>query len=583
MSESRSRLCLKKGNNKIANSDEAPVNKTIKLDVENASPKRSCNAVVSGHSTPIRKENRASNMEDSPELDYRYSPISMPCTQENGNEVAWEWHTPVKKGSQDKLKLGNNLRSPKRTQLVQKKRNSNSPLLHKPLRKKQVKMADTEDIGKFTAELMALNEKIGSIQQNNNNDCNNAFDIKDALNSKLLIESDNDSNNDIMAEGVPDDKVEEKKEIDSVNNITNNNFENHPNYLDLFDDSLEDSMVKCSQEVEEKFNLHQNIKPDAMVLPKISEEKEASVSENGCRYLMPFDSFTESSQSSASRIFSSNTSSDLKTYSNTSYKSGFANSVSNTSASNSKRSNNVTANILATKQTSVDSESVITSDNFPDDSFDDCLATCMIKEESNLFSRLTEYDFCSSDCNTNHSSLSKEYSPPSSNKNNILSNHPVTNKVPPSESSALANRRFFKTKSLSDQCFNQSKKNINVPTTTVKSEKRSIAKPSVSTTYPSASTKNPYKNNNFPATNETKTAHTSNILKEDRLSGHCIIKYKSTSSLLNTKEMKDSNFTRCTPEEIERKRLEAKMKLEAKRKSQQMRVTNNPSGRTVKR
>ncbi|XP_017883542.1 suppressor of Mek1-like [Ceratina calcarata] len=556
----KSRICLLKETNNT-NTDEVPVNDTMKLEPGNASPQRSYNVIVSGHSTPIQKEKFASNVEDSPELDYRYSPISMSCTQEGGNEVAWDWHTPVKKSSHDKLKLENNvIETPKRTKQLQKKRNSNSPLVRKPLKMKQVKIADREDIGKFTAELIALNEKIGSIQQNCDGDRNSGFDIRCELDSKLMIESDNESNDNIMANeniDVDHNKAEVKENIDSVHTINNNNVEKSTNYQDLFDDSIEDSMVKCSQEVEEKFNLQK--KPDTMLLSTVSEKKESSVSKNGYRY-STFDSFTESSKSSGSRVSSSNTSSDLKTYSN-----------SNTSTSRSKLFN-ITTNILETKQMLVAFESKSESADFPDDSFDECLATCTVKEESKSNSNLSVYDFYPSGSTRNHSDIRKQYSPSKSTKNQRL-----TSEVPPRESPTLENRKFFKTRSLSDQCSNQSKKNIDLATT-VKTEK-----PSVSSKYPSPSDENPCKNDNFPAVNSTKNAKTSSTLQDDRLSGHCIVKYKSTSSLLNTKQVRDSNCIKCTPEEIERKRLEAKMRLEAKRKTQQMRVISNQSGATVKR
>ncbi|XP_017757546.1 PREDICTED: putative uncharacterized protein DDB_G0287457 [Eufriesea mexicana] len=477
-------------NSKTNNVQEVSVKMNMKVDVGNDSPQHSYDSRVYGHSTPIQKRDYVFDIEDSPEIDYRCSPISMPFTQDGGNEIAWDWQTSVNKVHDKPIQSNNHIETPKRTKQLQKKRNSNSPLLQKPLKRKQVKMENIENIGKLTAELKALSEKMKSIQENcNNHMVENENDLKCESNSKLLLESDSESSDDIIIECVVN------RNTSKINSSTvNSNNKKITNYEDLFDDSIDDSMVRCSQEIEEKLNLCKDKVNNTMQLSTVSEEKETSTSEKEIHYLTAPNISTECSRnSSISKTSSTNTSGYLKTYSNNSNK---INSTLNVSMSNSKVINNNVINVTHGNQI-VEDKSM---SDFPDDSFDDCLATCI--EDDKLLSKLSEYDFSPSNSGHNTENLKKISKHITSNTvankttNNFLSKLVVHNKGElitddlveevtivmdkktiqnsfPSKNS-LENRKFFKTKSLSDQCFYQNKNtNINNKTTNAfKSEKR---------------------------------------------------------------------------------------------------------------
>ncbi|XP_076235383.1 uncharacterized protein LOC143179860 [Calliopsis andreniformis] len=615
---------LQQGNKKTDNKLEAFNKKSTKIEIGNESPQTSYDIRLSGHSTPIRKKDSTEDVEGSPELDYRCSPIFLPCTQEGGNEIAWDWQTSASKNYNDNIKAQNNVETPKRTKQLQKKRNSNSPLLQKPLKRKQVKMENIENIGKFAAELKALTERMETMQQN----CDNCTAVKEEdmdkngdgreheHGTKILIKLDNENSDDIMLD------VNISNNKPNVNIITDDRIKKKSNYDDLFDESVEDSMVKCSQEIEAKFNLCETKGHDAIELSTVIEEKEfSSISEKDNQYLTASNHSTESSKNS--NIFRSsssmNTSSRLRTYSNNSSK---TNSTSNASILNSTgtsscksiSNNNVIKHMLQEKDKYA----------IPNDSFDDCLATCV--EDDKLLSKLSEYDFNFSSTDNNPSNSNKNSKQASLNP---INNKPISNSfVPKAESSlrivkpnshnnsklisndlvedisglnhkemvqksfigntALENRKFFKTKSLSDQYFYHNKAssvNSRPSKTTLSSEKRfqsNSARSPVSTTFPLVKGQKPYESNKLSSINGVENAWTFNRSEEKESS--TAIKYKSTSNLYSIKEIKESQPVQCTPEEIERKRLEAKMRLEAKRKLQQgTRVDSTPSEVPVKK
>ncbi|KAF3421028.1 hypothetical protein E2986_09386 [Frieseomelitta varia] len=561
--KSTKKCSVQQENCKTNNVHEDSLSKNMKVDIGNDSPQHSSDLRISGYSTPIRKRDYVYDVEDSPELDYRCSPVSMFCTQDGGNEIAWDWQTSGNKNSCDKSKTPNShVETPKRTKQLQKKRNSDSPLLQKPLKRKQVKMENIENIGKLTAELRALNEKMKTIQQNCNNKVENEDDTIFESSSKLVIELDSDGSEDIMV-----DCVVESNKLKLESSINNNNNKKPTSYEDLFDDSIDDSMVKCSQEIEKKLNLCKDKKNDTMELS--NEKKELSPSKKEIQYLTISNTSTERPKSSKS--CSTNTNGHLKTYSNNLNR-------TNVSVSSSRLTKCNVINVSHGKQTLQDK---ITSD-FLDDSFDDCLATCV--EDDKLLSKLSEYDFSPSKSysNVNHSKKSlRLISDPIINRPNnslsklatpdemfiiddlveeveVITDKKTIQKSFPSQNS-LENRKFFKTKCLSDQGFYQYK---NSKTNTSKIGSNLVTS-TVSTTSPKD--QNPYKNNNIPSINGVGNTHELNRL-DGKESGNGIVKHKSASNLPSIKE---SQSVRCTPEEIERKRLEAKMRLEAKRKLQQ--------------
>ncbi|XP_054011550.1 anaphase-promoting complex subunit 6-like [Hylaeus anthracinus] len=579
-------------NKNIDNTEDAPVEKIVKVNIGNESPQYSSDSHFSGHSTPIHKKIYANNIEDSPELNYHYSPISLPCTQDGGNEIAWDWQSSGAKHSNDKTKSESNLiETPKRTKQLQKKRNSNSPLLHKPLKRKQVKMENIENIGKLTAELKALSERMKNMQQNSKDHTSARVENEECKDQSVLLidllveEKDNE-----MSEvNANNDKVK----IDDI--ITVNNNKKDSNYEDLFDDSIDDSMVKCTQEIEEKLNLCKNEGDNVMESVAVIKEKEySSTSENEIRCLTTSNSSTGSFMNSKSTL-SVNTSSCLKTYS---YNSGKSNSTSSVLSSSGKDTsfrkpnfNDSFTNAQNRKRT-LEKKDML---EFPDDSFDDCLATCL--EDDKEISKLSEYNFnCSNtNCNSDNSrkvskkttSSTMDFSHKSKSSRSENSKFFISDDLVEdieakdykeqiqksfAGKSALESRKFFKTKSLSDQyiyhnkiCNANNKKGKTVLPPQKKFSSNLISS-SVRTNFPTVKNQSLHEHNNVTT---TESAREFNRF-EEKERGNCNIKYKSTSNLCNIKEVaKESQSVQCTPEEIERKRLEAKMKLEAKRKLQQ--------------
>lgn len=592
--------------------DEAPAKKTMKVEIENDSHQHCYESRVSGHSTPIRRKEYAYNIEDSPELDYRCSPISLPCTQDGGNEIAWDWQVPGRSSSNENAKAPNSLiETPKRTKQLQKKRNSNSPL-PKPQKRKQVKMENIENIGKLTAELMAITEKMKSMQQTHRNSTTAEEDsVKFEDESRLLNELDIDSSDALSEVGINKDK--HKTGIITVDS----NHKKGSSYEDLFDDSVDDSMIKCSQEVEEKLNLCKSKGNDILIMPTVTEERElSSKSENEILYFTASNNTAESSKNSSvyKSTSSVGTTSRLKTYSNNSSKTA---SPSNASISSSKDSSflkpHFINNALNVRENDLS--------QFPDDSFDDCLATCV--EDDKLLSKLTEYDFTASNADNSLSRSRKTSKQGASNTMNTRKSSKITGVLYNAKSSSrgnsmlitddladdseasyraeamkksfignspLENRKFFKTKSLSDQYFQQKKpstvngkSNQTVSSSDKRIQSNSFSLP-VSTSSSIVKGKKLYESNKFPSINGVENTHALNRL-EEKDTGNCTVKYKSTSNLYSIKEVaKDSQQAQCTPQEIERKRLEAKIRLETKRKLQQnTRVACAPAEVPVKK
>ena len=605
--KSATKLGIQERNKKADNSDEAPAKKTMKVDLENDSHQHSYESRVTGHSTPIRRKEYTYNIEDSPELDYRCSPISLPCTQDGGNEIAWDWQVPGRSTSNENAKAHNSLvETPKRTKQLQKKRNSNSPLLQKPHKRKQVKMENIENIGKLTAELMAIAEKMKSMQQTcGNSTAANEDSVKYEEESRLLNELDIDSS-DALSELV----INKDKPKTGVITVDSDRKKG-PSYEDLFDDSVDDSMIKCSQEIEEKLNLCKSKGNDIPIMSTVAEERElSSKSENENLYFTASNNSAESSKNSSACKSSSSVgaSSRLRTYSNNSSK---TTSLSNASVSSSKDSSflkpHFINNALNVRENDLS--------QFPDDSFDDCLATCM--EDDKLLSKLAEYDFPASNADNSLSRSRKTYKQGTSDTTNNRKTSKIVGTLYNAKSSShgnsklitndladdsaasyrseaiqksftgnspLENRKFFKTKSLSDQYFHPQKPSaVNGKTnqTVLSSDKRYQSNSyslSASTASSIVKGKKPYESNKFPSVNGVENTHALNRL-EEKDAGNSAVKYKSTSNLYSIKEVaRDSQQVQCTPQEIERKRLEAKVRLEAKRKLQQnSRVASTPS------
>ncbi|XP_076284505.1 uncharacterized protein LOC143211007 [Lasioglossum baleicum] len=609
------------GNRKTDNTEEDLAKQSMKLDAEVSSPKHASELRLSGHSTPIRRKEYIYDTEESPDLYYNCSPISQPCTQDGGNEIAWDWQVPVPKGSNDKSKPQTNLvETPKRTRQLQKKRNSNSPLLQKPLKRKQIKIENMENIGKLAAELRALTERMESIKGNS--------EIQTERESKLVIELDSESDKDLLMDVNADN---DKSKITVANAD-----EKDSNYKEFFDDSIEDSMVKCSQEIEEKLKINKS--KGSMELSVVIEEREMDL------FYTDKDLSRECLTTSInSNLKNSDTSKSSSSMAINTYSRKYSNNSSKTSLNDS-----ISVSICSSRDSSTKkcllNNNVINAQNgdhmlqakdlsdFPDDSFDDCLATCM--EDDKLLSKLSEYDFVVSDGNIGSNYYRKTISkrtisntvgiknltsncvPKSSTTNTILnkSNDHENSRLISNDSAdycksasrdkttqqsftgntAFENRKFFKTKSLSDQFFRQGR-NSSVSNKTSKADAPSNKRfqpnshgSSVSTSLSITKDQKLYASNNFPSNSGGEVVPLANRL-EKKEAGESMVIYKSNSNLSIFKETaKSIQSSQCTPEEIERKRLEAKMKLEAKRKQQQCSMISGtqsklPMNKSVKR
>ncbi|KAG7200206.1 hypothetical protein KM043_000638 [Ampulex compressa] len=579
----------------------------------NDNPQMTYDTCAPGHSTPIRRKECTYDMEDSMELDYRCSPIMISCTQEGGNEVAWDWQGSVTKSCDEIPKNGpSHADTPKRSRLLQKKRNSNSPLLQKPLKRKLVKLESMQNIGKFNAELQALTEKMRTITPRQR-------DQKDNADDRLSIELESDGNDDIILEVTNDEAI-----LDTEKNNASTVNRDSSSYEDFFDDSIDDSMIRCSQEIEERFNLDADRDSVEVKKGAVSTSWEASH-----RRKVSSDSIKDSKNLNRSdhsptirtikisKALSRNSSSSIS-------------SVSNSKELNANKSHLNNNFVTVKHENSNESLWDTNSSEFeiPDDSFDDCLATCM---DEKLLTKSSEYDDIFSDVDRNISNLGRmqKQCNDSAVKNkqnssafvqkipafayerynkckeqditgtkatngctNKASNHTDITRLKAKEKREMSstlemeNRKFFKTKSLSDQYFGQVKNVYSNNKSNVTATASHAAKSSINSVVPLKSqvrsTVNNYSSSvstNIPVNNDRNISPSDGVgnmrmSDVDRYSGKegrtGIIKYKSTGNLIKDSEKvaKDSQPIRCTPEEIEKKRIEAKMRLEAKRKLQ---------------
>jgi hypothetical protein len=191
------------------------------------------------HSTPI--QNRCKMDCDSPDLTYNESPIE-PLTQHPPNEVGWNYQRIILKEDDVKTPISMEIsRTPKRSVLLHKKRNSNSPLLYKPLKKKLIQEEQQEHMAGFMAELKAIELKAKKIGEKNS-EVPSKF--TNELESQLIIELDSQ----------PIDYSDIKLQVSAIidESPPKENINLKKSYKALLDDSIEDIMVLCSQEVEAK-------------------------------------------------------------------------------------------------------------------------------------------------------------------------------------------------------------------------------------------------------------------------------------------------------------------------------------------
>jgi len=561
---------LRIGVDNVAMTTSDKVNK--KNDKKIDSPQSCQEQSTSGYSTPVmKKRNTKADKEASPDFDYSPSPILPTFTQEGGNEVAWDWQSSMSRTPENSSKKQNvHCETPKGTKLLQRKRISNSPLLYKPLKRKTIKMENIENIGQFAAELQALNERMRVIKQNDNNHSNDCVEKKEVPTLTNISDKEetskvqDDKQNSI--EKHSNDNEQRNDSVEETNDHSNTNKkETSGTYDDLFDDSVDDDIIRCTQEIEKKFNLErgnstqlQVKKEDSCKNDVFNKTSVQSSSSENCK-----------NQLRSVRLWDN---SSLKTYSKFSLKRD-ANSSIHSTVQNSKDTyklclnNNNTIRSFARK--SCDNKKLSKSNtvdlyDFHNDSFDDWLASCVEEEKLLPKSISSTHKNDSTKVQANYKHLTN--APLKSEVKSADSFKPVT-KPETSNANYLQNRKFFKTKSLSEQPVNRDA-----------SAKDSRA---------SVSTK-PIVTNDYKAENKAiSLMHSVNRMRGSDVNrcavksdGNHFVKHHSTGNMNNdTRETANKPgsqpITQCTAEEIERKRLQAVARLEARRKLHFTKITNN--------
>ncbi|XP_011352583.2 uncharacterized protein LOC105288203 isoform X5 [Ooceraea biroi] len=532
----------KKSHTNIRKDDVENMAATVndKVNKKNDSSPQSREHPVS--STPLRKM-QSTNAEESPDLDGYPSPI-FPCTQEGGNEVAWDWQSSLNKTPEGRSKKQKaQFETPKGTKLLQRKRNSNSPLLYKPLKRKTIKMEHMENIGQFAAELQALNEKVRFIKQTDKNSdvlIEEKPPIVANTNSKEEVATIQDkgatphSQTSVKKEELPSSKSSNKPPVQS----TSNDSIREPSVRNFLHKSISDNNALKTYS---KLSLRRDANSSIHVpLPKEKELHKSHLNNNNM--IRPY--FEKSSDHT--RVPKSN----------------------------------------------------IELFDIPDDSFDDCLASCV--EDEKLLSAPTGSDNFSSHRNdgTKYEANCKHLiQAPLKSEAKSTSSVRTAARDEASSCAFFENRKFFKTKSLSDQYIGQdtiasARSTLNASSSSCFTMRSKLHLNSTkSTTATHTGTTRGSVSNNSIVTNHDKVENSAISLTRDTGRTHgsdvnrCAVReggdrfgrYHSTGNMRNnTKETRSgSQPSQCTAEEIEQKRLQAKMRLEAKRKLYNLKISNN--------
>ncbi|XP_015601733.1 bromodomain-containing protein DDB_G0270170 isoform X2 [Cephus cinctus] len=562
-----------------------------------------------GHSTPIRNSDN-SHLDESSDFG---TPLLLPCTQDGCNEVAWDWHSPIAKPSENRTKNYKALNAtPKRSSTVEKRRivKPNSPLFYNPTRL-LIKTHNTEGIGKFAAELKALRDQINMGQKAVDELPIPETNEENETSSQLLIDMDTQDLEDLDIK-LQVTNEEEKSVLQKENAQTNSSYE------ELFDDSIEDCMVRCSQEVEERFKLDMN-KETASNAVTFSATKEKE----------------QAHAHSMSRLITSATQ-QPSTSQATSIKEPITNRVMTgilkDSCINNNNNSNHSSNTLFNKNAIADKDDILFS-QIPDDSFDDCLVSCLEEEEQFLYQALEDKKI-HINADESHNRYGKVYknnhivtpkpnivskqstfvpkatvlsSRNTNNNSNISANTSLyktgssSNLMNSSHSKSISkllntsneDRKFFKMKSLSEPHFADQKQFSNVSDKLESSSNLKKGPKASSNLNLSSNCWNTVSNSGAGSSTSSKSCgiqslksgeanklpivngntNTNNIYPLNRLvpKGDDVYTFKGGSPRFGCDSKKTfggSEPVLCTPEEIEQKRLEAKMKLEAKRRMQ---------------
>ncbi|KAK0090785.1 hypothetical protein PV325_003805 [Microctonus aethiopoides] len=575
------------------------------------------------HGTPLRHD--VSTQQDYLNLDYR---SFLPQTQDGGVEVTWDWHSPGRNkniGTNGKNSKTHEIccsSTPKRSTDIQKKRISNSPLMYKPLKRKLIKAENTDDIDKFKAELIALSEKIKKGEDDRENLANKLEDTDETdipINMKFR-DLHNDENDIVVCDENTEFLMQNK-------NCENQNFD------DLFNDSLNDTMIKCSQEIEERLNIAPvKSKGREYSSTAIHNENGKSVAQKNCYSSSTYINKNKFDNNTATKFNSTN--GQETTLIKHKSDSGMSKKVIKTTIPSSNTAPTV-GQIYSTSMPNnekIDSNSqVVDQLHIPDDSFDEFLATCeedFSQSDMDFPSTTTRYGKVYDNLNSmspkkSNISLSKVSSDCSSSmkvqtinnapkrdtvRKNIAANIGVSNSTVQSNNLAIGsnststsnrNWKFFKSKSYSDSSFaTDTNKDTRSSTKSgnqigshylfkgrcssnenSKSGSRESSSSSVSTEHQIRRTTSCL-DSNAMAQKSTQKNNTNNMqmynvnrygAKEDgrvNSKNRIIQNAGDVASGIQSLQL-------CGPEEIERKRREAKMKLEAKKKREKMRSNSD--------
>ncbi|XP_008550583.1 uncharacterized protein DDB_G0287625 [Microplitis demolitor] len=640
-------------NTLVSNDDNNKVDETTKEKV-NSTP-----------STP-KKSKPPDSSSETPDSDY-HDVFSL--TQDKSIDVTWDWNsTPSRKKNND--------RTPRRSTLIHKKRTSNSPLLYNPTKRKIIRKDNSNDLDKLKADMIALQATIAletnlsnsadesSAGQSNN--INNDGDGDKDVDIPEEFKFDDDFNDEsVLVVSLPDTVIAKDSDVGKNNDID-----------DMFDDSMNDTMIRCSQEIEEKLK----ITPDSKSNKNSNSSRNNNNNNNNLNRVINF------SRSKSSNDFKNLPTSNFKPQNHlpankstnklmseesltkfTKHKSDPINKPLNLNGQQSTsglKSNNSNENTAS-----------LDDDNFLDDSFDDFLASCetdltktentdlvskptdnrygkvysprgeslMTSKKSHTFLPKVPHKSSSSSCSSKQSSVNRNVSVPimkptgtiprnpsmynNNNNNNNSNNNSNNNNNSNSNSNNRTFKRtesstnlktsvpvnastptkpqdwkFFKSKSNSESSFEhktnnntflaQDKKsnsnlrnNFKVNTSVnSKSSCRAFTGASVSTEHlavrrtttcldSSSARKNIVKDNTQLYNNVDRFGGRRNeglsMSKNNDPARQLSAAAAASSSLPSSSRdvsIGMQSLQLCTPEEIERKRIEAKMKLEARKK-----------------
>ncbi|XP_044576280.1 probable serine/threonine-protein kinase DDB_G0282963 isoform X2 [Cotesia glomerata] len=211
--------------------------------------------VCLGPSSPKKSKVTSESNNDLSESNYNDYNDVFTLTQDKNQDVSWDWNGTPKSKKND--------RTPKRTKLVHKKRISNSPLLYNSTKRKIIRKDNTNNLDKLKADMIALQATITqeknasnsrAEQSNNGNHIDNDSDNDDNdddLNIPEELEFDDDFNDEsVFVVSLPVDSLPAPANIHGAGDNKNNE-----NIDDMFDDSMNDTMIRCSQEIEKSLKI----------------------------------------------------------------------------------------------------------------------------------------------------------------------------------------------------------------------------------------------------------------------------------------------------------------------------------------